>query len=130
MKTILISTALLGALAIILGAFGAHVLKSMLTPNQLQSFETGVHYQMYHVLAIYIVASFTQISIVSKKIVSILFLSGILFFSGSIYAITVGTDPKLIWFITPLGGLLFITGWLLLAMFLYKSQKYSGRNTI
>ena len=106
-------TALLGALAIILGAFGAHALKHKLSVDALQSFETGVRYQFYHVIALLFVNTYAGFSNKQKNSISLLFFIGILFFSGSIYVITAGgINPKLIWFITPLGGLLFIVGWL------------------
>jgi uncharacterized membrane protein YgdD (TMEM256/DUF423 family) len=104
-------TALLGALTIILGAFGAHALKEKLSPEILQSFETAVRYQMYHVLALLFVNIYHGFSNKTKNMISYLFFMGIIFFSGSIYAITAGVNPKSIWFITPLGGLLFIIGW-------------------
>ncbi len=108
-------TALLGMIAIILGAFGAHALKEKLGVDALQSFQTGVRYQFYHVLVLLFVNSYSKFSLKTKNTLSILFFLGILFFSGSIYAITVGgVNPASIWFITPLGGLLFILGWLLL----------------
>lgn len=108
-------TALLGMLTIILGAFGAHALKEKLGPDALLSFETGVRYQMYHVLALLFVNSYAAFASKTKNVISGLFFIGILFFSGSIYAITAGGfNPKLIWFITPLGGLFFIVGWLVM----------------
>lgn len=117
MKKNLSITAILGMLAIILGAFGAHALKEKLGPDALQSFETGVRYQMYHVLALLFVNTYSGFSSKIKNIISILFFTGILFFSGSIYAITAGgINPKLIWFITPLGGLLFIVGWVIMLL--------------
>ena len=112
MKKNLSITALLGALAIILGAFGAHALKEKLLPETLQSFETAVRYQMYHVLVLLFVNIYHGFSNRTKNMISYLFFMGILFFSGSIYAIAAGFNPKLIWFITPLGGLFFIIGWI------------------
>lgn len=115
MKTNLSITAILGMIAIIFGAFGAHTLKEKLGTNALQSFETGVRYQMYHVLALLFVNTYSAFSTKVKRNISILFFIGILFFSGSIYAITAGgIEPKLIWFITPLGGLFFIIGWMVM----------------
>lgn len=115
MKKNLSVTAILGILTILLGAFGAHALKEKLGTDALQSFETGVRYQMYHVLALLFVNTYSEFSTKAKNIISWLFFIGILFFSGSIYAITAGgVDAKLIWFITPLGGLLFIVGWLIM----------------
>ena len=108
--------AFLGMLTIILGAFGAHALKETLSLEMLKSFETGVRYQMYHVLFLLFVNTTKALSDKSKNTISYLIFAGILFFSGSIYAITVGgVNPKSIWFITPLGGLFFIIGWLKMA---------------
>ena len=123
MKRNLIITAILGTLAVILGAFGTHTLKQKIGIDALQSFETGVRYQMYHVIILLFVNSYSEFSSTTKNWISWLFFVAIFFFSGSIYAITVGgIDPKYIWFITPLGGLLFIGGWfLLLLSFIKKS---------
>ena len=112
MKRNLVITAGLGILAIILGAFGAHALKESLGVDALQSFETGVRYQMYHVIILLFINTYSGFSNKTKNSISLVFFIAILFFSGSIYAITVGgIDPKLIWYVTPLGGLLFIIGW-------------------
>ena len=117
MKKNLSLTAILGILAIILGAFGAHALKEKLGLEALQSFDTGVRYQMYHVLVLLFVNTYTGFSKKAKNTISILFFIGILFFSGSIYAITAGgVDPKLIWFFTPFGGLLLISGWVVMLL--------------
>lgn len=118
----LIITAIIGALTIILGAFGAHALEESLSVNELKSFETGVRYQMFHVLALLFVNTYKGFGSRTKKSISLFFFSGILFFSGSIYAITLGVNAKNIWFITPLGGLLFIIGWLKIALFFNKNK--------
>jgi len=124
MKQNLSITALLGMLAIILGAFGAHALKEKLGTDALQSFNTGVRYQMYHVIVLLYVNTYSEFNASTKKRISYLFFAGILFFSGSIYAITAGgVDPKSIWFITPLGGILFILGWLLMLISFLKIKK-------
>lgn len=108
----LIVTSFLGVLAIVLGAFGAHALKETLTPDQLLSFETAVRYQMYHVIVLLFVNTFDGFSIKQKNRISYILFLGILFFSGSIYVIQLTTiSAKSIWFITPLGGLLFVIGW-------------------
>lgn len=119
-KKILIFSALLGGLAVALGAFGAHGLKDILG-DQIKNWETAVKYQMFHVLAIFLVQNLALLSDRSKNTVSMVFLIGILFFSGSLYAISTGVaTAKYIWFITPLGGLSFIAGWIGLAIFLTK----------
>lgn len=116
-------TSFLGLLAIILGAFGAHALKNILSLEELQSFSTAIKYQMYHVIVLLFVNTFKGFSNKTRKIISYLFFGGIICFSGSIYAIYLLAIPaKTIWFITPFGGLLFVGGWLLMFFkFLKKS---------
>jgi uncharacterized membrane protein YgdD (TMEM256/DUF423 family) len=121
MKFFLGITSLLGVLTIVLGAFGAHALEETLSLNELKSFETAVRYQMYHIIVLLFVNSYSEFSLKTKKSVSYLFFAGILFFSGSIYAITLGINPKSIWFITPLGGLFFILGWLKMGISYFKT---------
>lgn len=123
MNKVLSLVALLGAITIILGAFGAHSLQETLTESQLKSFETGVRYQMIHVLLLLFVNSMANISEKSKNSITIIVLIGIACFSGSIYAITFGVDAKQIWFITPIGGLLLVVGWLKLAVDFFKENK-------
>jgi len=116
-------TALFGIIAIILGAFGAHALKETLTIDALQSFNTGVRYQMYHVIVLLFVNTYTGFSTKTKNLISLLFFIAILFFSGSIYAISAGgINAKSIWFITPLGGLLFIIGWFIMFLNFLKKR--------
>lgn len=107
----------LGVIAVILGAFGAHALKSKLSPEAMQSFETAVRYQFFHVLLLLFVNMFAGFSEKQKRTLSTFLIGGILLFSGSIYAIYLGGVPaKSIWFITPLGGVLLIVGWILLCL--------------
>jgi len=122
MKRNLSLTAALGIITIVLGAFGAHLLKDKLTIDSLQSFETAVRYQMYHVIVLLFVNTYADFSMKVKNTISLLFFVGILLFSGSIYLITVGgVSAKSIWFVTPLGGISFIIGWaLMLRSFLKK----------
>lgn len=114
----LISAAIFAALAVVLGAFGAHALKQVLTPELLQTFETGVRYQFYHSFAL-LAAGVTFISFPNRqiKLASTFFIIGILLFSGSLYALTmlkmngaVGLGG--VGILTPVGGLFFILGWL------------------
>jgi uncharacterized membrane protein YgdD (TMEM256/DUF423 family) len=120
----LIITGFLGMFAIILGAFGAHALKEVLTSDQLLSFETAVRYQMYHVLVLLFVNTYEGFTTKQKNRISYLFFLGILFFSGSIYAIQLTSiTAKSIWFITPLGGLFFIIGWLSMIMIFVKKSR-------
>lgn len=117
-KRILSTAAVLGMTAIILGAFGAHALKSVLDSQQLGTFETGVRYQMYHALLLLFVGSSKQISDKARKVIFYFIVIGVLFFSGSIYLLAVdgliSFNAKSIGFITPIGGLLLIVGWIYL----------------
>ena len=126
MHKLLPLVSILGALTIVLGAFGAHALQELLSLEQLNSFETAVRYQMYHIIVMFIILSTSIFSKKQQQTLVLVFVSGILLFSGSIYAISFGINPKSIWFLTPLGGLFFIVGWLLLAYFSNKKlKKYS-----
>jgi len=112
---------IIGAITIVLGAFGAHALKESLGVQELKSFETAVKYQMFHVLVLLFINTTVNFTQKIKNQLTLLFLLGILFFSGSIYAITFGVPAKSVWFITPLGGLIFIIGWLKMAFTFYKN---------
>jgi len=122
MKNNLALTAILGILTVILGAFGSHVFAKTLSPEALKSFETGITYQLFHIPVLLFINSYSTFSNKTKRNASLFFFLGILFFSGSIYLITLTqVSAKRIWFITPLGGLLLISGWTyLLIKFLKK----------
>lgn len=109
-------------LTIILGAFGAHALKEKLDAESMQSFETGVRYMMYHVLAVLLIQNSALLTEKVKNKISLLFFTGIIFFSGSIFVIALDLIPAgAIWFVTPLGGLFFILGWLMAGITFFKS---------
>ena len=122
--------ALLAGITIAMGALGAHALKDILNAAQLQTYETAVRYQMYHVFALFLIGilqnQYPQLTLsICKKLV----LVGMLLFGGSIYLVLFLTHvsipiPFWIYLITPLGGLCYISSWLLLAAKLYRvSQK-------
>ncbi len=116
-------TALLGLIAVVLGAFGAHTLKDKIGIDALNNFETGVRYQMFHVMVLLFVNIYIGFSNKVKNTISLFFFFGILFFSGSLYAISaLGINPKSIWFITPLGGLFFVLGWLKLSISFFRGK--------
>ncbi|RBN49726.1 DUF423 domain-containing protein [Flavobacterium psychrolimnae] len=127
-KKILSTATILGMIAIILGAFGAHALKKVLSVEQLVTFETGVRYQMYHALFLLFVGLMNDITPKIKKTIYFLVLTGVILFSGSIYLLATNDltsfDFKTIGFLTPIGGLLLILGWgvLLLSFINNKSQ--------
>ncbi len=121
-KVFIKTAAILGALSVILGAFAAHSLKQIANEQTLSVFETGTRYQFYHVFALALSAILYRYY-TNKLIYSsgLLFILGIVFFSGSLYVYTckliLGTK-LLDWivFLTPIGGLLFIAGWICLAL--------------
>ncbi|MEX1054745.1 MAG: DUF423 domain-containing protein [Rhodothermales bacterium] len=107
--------AILGGLAVVLGAFAAHTLEDRVTPDRLQVFETGARYQMYHALALLFLSwAAAQWPVWQVSWAGYLFLTGVAIFSGSLYALVL-TDTPWLGAITPLGGLALIAGWLLLA---------------
>jgi len=111
-----------GALAVTLGALGAHALKHYMAPEALLSYEVGVRYHVYHSLALLFIALMhKQDSSKLLRLAGWLFVAGIICFSGSIYILSTRafTGIETISFIvplTPIGGLLFIAGWLMLAV--------------
>lgn len=132
-RNVIITATLLGAISIILGAFGAHALKKLIDINALATFETGVRYQMYHALFLLFLASNNLIQEKTKKTIHILVIFGVLFFSGSIYLLATNTitsfDFKVIGFITPIGGLLLIIAWSLLFFNILKNKSQFQENS-
>ncbi len=118
-RIIVLWASVLGALAVLLGALGAHALKELLSPESLMSFNTGVRYQAWHAIAL-LVIGFSSFDFKFKKAVFRFWLFGALLFSGSIYLLSTSTitgiPSQFLGPITPIGGLLMITGWILLFM--------------
>jgi len=110
----------LAAIAVALGAFGAHGLKKIVSEETVQTFQTGVQYQMYHSLGLLLTGLiYEKTSPKFARIAGILFLIGIILFSGSLYVLTAGKAAETAaldkaGIITPVGGLAFIGGWLFL----------------
>lgn len=104
-----------GGLGVLLGAFGAHALQARLSPEDLATFEIGVRYQMYHALALFVVAwASTQWESPTLTASGWAFVTGILVFSGSLYVL-VFSGMRWLGAITPIGGVAFLVGWALLA---------------
>ena len=123
-KLLIIIASLLGAIGVIIGAFGAHAFKDTLEASgMLDTFNTAVEYHFYHTLAALIapllIKKHNQAS--KAKTASFLFLLGIVLFSGSLYVLCF-TEATYIAFVTPIGGLSFIMGWLTLSYAAYRSQ--------
>ncbi len=126
-RKIVTTATLFGAIAIVFGAFGAHALKKILPLDALNTFETGVKYQMYHALFLLFVAMTPLVTIKVKKSIFYLVTSGVVLFSGSIYLLATNSltvfDFKTIGFLTPIGGLLLISAWGILFLNVLKKKQ-------
>ncbi|MHA7112448.1 DUF423 domain-containing protein [Sunxiuqinia elliptica] len=119
-KTILLTAAFLLALAVILGAFGAHGLKEKLGNEMMQIYKTGVEYHFYHALGLLLVGVLSaQMPSSLMNWSAICLTVGIVIFSGSLYTLAI-TGVRWLGAITPLGGLSFIAGWVLLFIAVWK----------
>ena len=113
--------ALSACIAVAAGAFGAHALRDAVTADRLAVWETAARYQMYHALALLVVAYLAeQKSAGPARVSGWLFVAGTVLFSGSLYALTL-TGITLLGGITPLGGVAFLAGWLVLAWGVWRS---------
>jgi uncharacterized membrane protein YgdD (TMEM256/DUF423 family) len=107
--------ALFAFIGVAAGAFGAHGLKSRLSPEMMNVFEIGVRYQLVHALALFVVAwVYTRWPVPLVSVSGFLFIAGIIIFSGSLYILSI-TGTKWLGAITPFGGLAFLAGWACLA---------------
>lgn len=125
-KKIISTGAIFGMLAIILGAFGAHALKKVLSIEELSTFETGIKYQMYHAIFLLFIGMNNSLTQNAKKVIYNLVVFGVFFFSGSIYLLATNSltvfDFKAIGFVTPIGGLLLILAWGILLFHFVKKK--------
>ncbi|MBL0735900.1 DUF423 domain-containing protein [Flavobacterium sp. GN10] len=125
-RRIILTGAFIGMLAIILGAFGAHLLKKYLSVDQLNTFEVGVRYQMYHALFLLFLSTQKDIAEKTLKAIYNLVVAGVLLFSGSIYLLATKDytlfESKIIVFATPFGGFLLIIAWALLFFTILKRK--------
>lgn len=121
-RTFALAGSLSAFLAVAAGAFGAHALRARLSPDLLAVFETGARYQMYHALGILMVAwAVTRWPGVPVRAAGWLFIAGTVLFSGSLYLLAL-TGARWLGAVTPLGGLLFLGGWLGLALGIARSR--------
>ena len=127
-RALLITACAAGLLGVILGAFGAHGLKGKLSPEALISFETGVRYQFIHALAIFVAVGLADRTGVTLPLIAgWFFVAGMVLFSGSIYLLATRTllgieGWRWLGPITPLGGLCFIAGWVMLLIAISKNR--------
>ena len=113
----------MGALGVLLAAFGAHALAGRLAPNALAAFETGARYHLIHALAMGLAALAARgAATIPAQRAALLFFAGILLFSGSLYGLAL-SGVRALGFITPLGGLALIAGWIALALAALKLEK-------
>ena len=116
MRKWLFIAAVTGAVAVLLAAFGEHALAGRLAPRNFVTFANGTRYQMYHALAMGLAALAAQGKAARlAEIAALLFFIGTLLFSGSLYGLAL-TGIRLLGFVTPLGGLALIAGWIVLAL--------------
>ena len=124
-KKIAITGVVLISLSIILGAFGAHPLKEVLSSKQMASYDVGIRYQMYHGLGLLLLGFNANKIKKSLSLVYWLLLFGTIMFSGSIYLLSLqdllGAKLSFLGPVTPLGGLLMISGWILLMVNLLRN---------
>ncbi len=118
--------AIYGFLAVMLGAFGAHGLKTRVDAQALAWWHTGVQYHFWHALALLGIGMLLQIQPKLNMLfnASLIMQLGIILFSGSLYALTLGA-PRWVGIITPLGGLCFLIAWILLAVAAYRLEALS-----
>ncbi len=126
-RKIILIAAVLGAIAIVLGAFGAHGLKKLIAPEAITVFETGVKYQMYHALFLLFLGTTPLVSDKAKNTILWFVVTGVVFFSGSVYFLACNVlfsfDFRKIGIITPIGGLLLILAWITLFLHLIKQKR-------
>ncbi len=115
-KTLMFVGALMGGVGVAVGAFGAHGLKGRLSPEMLAVFETGVRYHLYHALAILATAALmSRLGGRAPIVAGWSFFTGIVIFSGSLYALAL-SGVTILGAITPIGGVAFLVGWIALAV--------------
>lgn len=126
-KRIILTAALFGALAVILGAFGAHGLKNIVAANQLETWQKGVEYQFYHTFAILYLSTFARYKNKLIGLSFVFFSIGIVLFSGSLYLLAIKdayglSFAQFLGPVTPIGGLCFIIGWIFLFLAALKDK--------
>ena len=121
-KQWMLAGSLFGFFSVALGAFGAHALKESLSERSMEVFQTGIHYQMFHAMALLALGLWSAYQpSASTSFAGWAFVLGVILFSGSLYALAV-TQIHYLGMITPLGGVLFLLGWLSFAWSVYQSS--------
>ncbi len=121
-KLFLVVASCSGALTVALGAFGAHGLKGRISDGLLAAYQTGIYYQMFHTLALFALSVLLLNVATTPRglwVSGVLWILGMVLFSGSLYALALG-GPRWLGPVTPLGGIMLIAGWLVLAVGAYQ----------
>ena len=126
-KRIILTAAFFGAIAVILGAFGAHSLKNLINEASQSIWQKGVEYQFYHTFALLYLSTFARYKNKLIRLAFIFFTTGIIFFSGSLYLLALkdvytSSIASVLGPITPMGGLCFILGWISLFLAAVKDK--------
>lgn len=125
---VLIVAGIYGMLSVILGAFGAHTFKKILSPDKLISFDTGVRYQMYHAIVLLIIGLTLSFTSSIEKWSAICIMTGVFLFSFSIYFLAFSEywniNLRFLGPVTPIGGIFMIVGWLMLILFFIKNKVF------
>lgn len=125
-QLVLVVAGIYGMLSVILGAFGAHAFKKILSPEKLISFDTGVRYQMYHAIVLLVIGFTLSFTSSIEKWSAICIMTGVFLFSFSIYFLVFSEywniNLKFLGPVTPIGGIFMIAGWLLLIIFFIKNK--------
>lgn len=126
-RKIISTAAILGLTAVILGAFAAHGLKKIIAVSELNTFETGVKYQMYHALFLLFIGTTKDLTIKAKKVIYYTTISGIFLFSVSLYFLAINSqlpfDIRPFGIITPIGGLLLLMAWFCLFVNFFRKTR-------
>ena len=124
---ILMNAGIFGLLAVVLGAFGAHGLKPLLSSDMLAAYETGIRYHFYHTVVLLVLGFVSQSSDKLVQRAATFFTLGIILFSGSLYGLALSSINGNVWSwlgpVTPIGGLCFMTGWVFIFLFASKKNK-------
>ena len=125
MRLFLTAAAISGALAVLLGAFGAHLLKQVISPDMLEVYKTGIQYQFYHTFALLGVGILMHFKPTrTLKWSGYLFIAGITIFSGFLYLLAI-TGTKALGMIVPIGGLMLVAGWIGMLVHILKIRSLS-----
>ena len=127
-KKIFLTATILGLTALFFGAYATHGLRQLISNDSFESFQTGIRYQLYHALFLFIIGILPILNLFQRKIIFYLVLIGVILFSGSIYLLSTNsltnTDFISLGILTPVGGLALIFGWIILAYYIFINKSH------